>query len=244
MPNIQIPAILVSRPIRVVRPRDLAGLYVNPTAELARLEKQGAVRQAARGYYVLVPAQWVTDSSWRPSLEAVALGVAIADYGVDQVALMGLSAARLHGALPRAVAAASAAVPKQRPPLGTRWGQIFFHTRDIAPLDLERVETVLGAGYQTTVEQTVLDLARWADAWSISGEMIAEAITSLAGRADWSLVRDLAVAQRNRAAYVRALWVAYPVVSKRPDLRVRGPVESLGLRPSQPVPAGLFPVEL
>jgi len=239
----QIPSVLVSRQVRVVRPRDLRELYANPSSELARLEDQGAVQRLARGYYALLPAQWVGSLGWRPTIEALALGVSVADYGVDRVALMGPSAARLHGALPRAVALGSVAVPKQRPPLATRWGRIWFHTRDVTRLDLERVDTDLAAGYQTTVEQTILDLARWGDTWDVSTDMIAEAITALAVQADWSLTRDLAVEQGERAAYVRASWVAYPTVSDVPSLRVRGPVRSHGLRPSNPVPAGRFPIE-
>lgn len=243
MPTPQIPSVLVSRAVRVVRPRDLGELYVNPSSELARLEDQGAVQRFARGYYALIPAESVGSSGWRPAIEALALGVAVADYGVDRVALMGPSAARLHGALPRALALGSVAIPKQRPPLTTRWGQIGFHTRDVARLDLERVDTDLAAGYQTTVEQTILDLARWADTWEVSRDMIAEAITALAGRANWLLTRDLAVRQGERAAYVRASWVAYPVVPDAPTLRVRGPIKSRGLRPSRPVVAGRFPIE-
>ena len=243
MPTPQIPSVLVSRSVRVVRPRDLRGLYVNPSSELQRLEYQGAVQRFARGYYALVPAESVGGSGWRPTIETLALGVAVADYGVDRVALMGPSAARQHGALPRAVALGSVAIPKQRPPLTTRWGRIAFHTRDVARLDLELVDTDLAAGYQTTVEQTILDLARWADTWDVSSDMIAEAIAALAGRADWSLTRDLALEQGERAAYVRASWVAYPTVPDVPSLRVRGPVRSRGLRPSTPVAAGRFPIE-
>jgi hypothetical protein len=149
----------------------------------------------------------------------------------------------MHGALPRAVALGSVAIPKQRPPLATRWGPIGFHTRDVIRLDLEHIDTDLAAGYQTTVEQTILDLARWADTWDVSREMIAEAIVALAGRADWSLTRDLALKQGERAAYVRASWVAHAAVPDVPHLRVRGPVKSHGLRPSQPVAAGRFPIE-
>lgn len=239
----QIPSVLVSRPVRVVRPRDLNELYVNPSAELARLEDQGAVQRFATGYYTLVPAESVGNSRWRPTIEALALGVAVADYGVDRVALMGPSAARLHGALPRALALGSVAIPKQRPPLATRWGQIGFHTRDVARLDLERVDTDLVAGYQTTVEQTILDLSRWAGTWEVSIDMISEAITALGGRADWSLTRDLAVKQGERAAYMRALWVASPVVPDAPMLRLRGPIKSRGLRPSGPVVTGRFQIE-
>lgn len=244
MPTPQIPSVLVSRPIRVVRPRDLKGLYVNPSSELARLEQQGAVRRVARGYYALVPAESIGQRAWRPSIEAVALGVAVADYGVDQVALMGVSAARLHGGIPRALALGTVAIPKQRPCLETRWGRIRFHTRNVGRLHLERARTDLVVGYQTTVEQTILDLARWADSWDVSAEMISEAITALAGKAEWSLVRDLAVQQRARAAYVRASWVAFPIVQDAPSLQVRGTVDSYGLRPSRPLAAGRFPIGL
>lgn len=84
MPTPQIPGVLVSRPVRVVRPRDLRGLYVNPSSELARLENPGAVQRLARGYSVLVPAKLVGTRGWRPTIEAVALRVAVADYGVDR----------------------------------------------------------------------------------------------------------------------------------------------------------------
>lgn len=243
MPSSQIPSVLVSRAVRVIRPRDLSDLYVNPSSELARLETQGAAQRFARGYYVLVPAGSVGSAGWRPTIEALALGVAVADYGVHGVALMGPSAARLHGGLPRALALGVVAIPKQRPSLITRWGQIAFHTRDVARLDIERVDTDLVAGYRTSTEQTILDLARWADAWDVSANMIAEAITSLAGRADWDLIRDLALRQGERAAYVRAAWVAYPIVGEAPMISVRGPIKSLGLRPSGPVVAGRFQID-
>ena len=243
MPTPQIPSVLVSRSVRVVRPRDLKDLYVNPSSELARLEDQGAAQRFAQGYYALVPAESVGDPRWRPAIEALALGVAVADYGVDRVALMGPSAAHLHGALPRAVALGSVAIPKQRPSLVTRWGRIGFPTRNVARLDLEHVDTDLAAGYQTTVEQTILDLARWADTWDVSSDMISEAIEALAGRADWSLTRDLALKQGYRAAYVRASWVAYPTAPDAPQLQVRGPIKSYGLRPSKPAAAGRFPIE-
>jgi hypothetical protein len=35
-------------------------------------------------------------------MKGVALGIGQADYGVDSVALMGVSAARMHGAIPAA----------------------------------------------------------------------------------------------------------------------------------------------
>ena len=46
-------------------------------------------------------------------LEAAAAGIATAIYGPDDVIVMGPSAARLHGAIPRALATATIAVPSQ-----------------------------------------------------------------------------------------------------------------------------------
>ena len=229
MATSQVPAALVSREVRVVRPRDLSEMYVNPTAELARLEETGAVVRFARGYYAIVPAEFIGGHVWRPTIEALSLGVAVADYGADQVALMGPSAARMHGVIPRAIGEGSVATPKQRPPLKTRFGRIRFHRRVVDRLDLERVDTELARGYQTTVEQTLLDLARWGDAWDVSADMIVEAIRALAGRAEWSLVRDLAVEQAERLAYVRATRVAGPMAEAAPPLQFRGQLSAKGI---------------
>jgi hypothetical protein len=236
-----IPTVLASRELRVVRPRDLKHLYVNPSSELTRLVDQGIAQRISRGYFVLVPSQWLGYEDWRPKIEAVGLGIGIADYGVPNVALMGISAARLHGTVPRALAVASIAVPKQRPTIHSAWGHIVFHTRDVNELDLERVDTELASGYQTTAEQTILDLARWPSAWKTSLKMISESIETLAYRADWALVRDLALSQRQPSAYMRARWVAHAVVPDAPILHSREPVNPLGLRPSVYPPDGTFP---
>lgn len=230
----QVPAGLIARSVRVVRPRDLSETYVNPTTELVRLEEAGAVVRIAHGYYVVVPAEFIGEGSWRPTIEALALGVAVVDYGVDRVALMGPSAAKTLGAMPRAVAEAAVATPKQRPPLATRFGRIRFHKRAVERLDLERVDTELVRGYQTTVEQTLLDLALWGDAWDVSVDMIVEAIRALAGRADWSLVRDLALEQGERLAYARATKVAGAFAEEAPPIRFRGPVSPKGILPIEP----------
>lgn len=227
----QIPNALISRTPRVFRTRDLASTYVNPTAEITRLVEQGVVVRVARGYYALVPPQWVAAGGWRPDLEAVALGLAVADYGSLRVALMGPSAARLLGALPRAIAVATVLVPKQRPPLITAWGEIVFHRRDAGRLDLQRVDTDLASGYQTTAEQTILDLARWGDAWDLSPALVVEAIVALAARADWDLLHDLAVQQREPAAYMRARRLSHQVVPDAPELRVRGTGQPRSLEP-------------
>lgn len=204
----RIPTALLTREVRVVRPRDLSDLYTNPTSELRRLIQNDVARRIAHGYYILVPPEFSGDPSWRPTIESVALGVGTADYGVDSVALMALSAARIHGVLPRAVAVGTVASPKQRPKLITPWGQIVFHRRKVSRLDLQRTRTDLTPGYVTTMEQTLLDLVRWGDAWDVSAEQRAGAVRSLAGMVDWSRARGLAEAQRLGPTYSRARVMA------------------------------------
>jgi hypothetical protein len=115
----------------------------------------------ATGYYAIIPPS-AHGQEWTPSLEAVAYGVGAADYGLAHVTLMGLSAARLHGGIPRALATAVVAGPKQRPAvvLLDRPGRITFVRRDVERLEAERMTTDLGTALATTIEQTVPDLAR------------------------------------------------------------------------------------
>ncbi|WP_312880593.1 type IV toxin-antitoxin system AbiEi family antitoxin domain-containing protein [Actinokineospora xionganensis] len=165
------------------------------------------MRRIATGYYALVPQHRLGDHTWSPDL-AAALGIGQADYGVDPVALMGLSAARIHGAIPRALATAVVAVPKQRPPLHTDRGKIVFVTRAVAALDVERTSTELGEGWLTTIEQTILDLAHRPTLGGITQQDAHEAIRALAGRADWSLTRQLAADNHHPAALRVALEIA------------------------------------
>jgi hypothetical protein len=107
-----LPPALLRRPIRVLRPRDAAGHYAHPRPEFARLTRSGALHRVATGYYAAVPDDQ-RDRPWQPELESVALGVAAADEGVESVALMGLSAARVHGAVPRALGVAVVAASRR-----------------------------------------------------------------------------------------------------------------------------------
>lgn len=67
------------------------------------MTRAGALDRLATGYYAVVPDDRA-GHDWRPELEAAALGIAAADEGVDTVALMGLSAARVRGAIPPKIA--------------------------------------------------------------------------------------------------------------------------------------------
>ncbi|OLZ56146.1 hypothetical protein BS330_18700 [Amycolatopsis keratiniphila subsp. nogabecina] len=95
--GISLPPELAQRSQRVIRPRDLSDLYAHPRAEVARLTRSGVLHRVATGYYALPPLNRLGDSRWVPDLNAVALGVGQVDYGVSSAALMGISAAYIHG---------------------------------------------------------------------------------------------------------------------------------------------------
>jgi len=202
-----VPPELARRSPSVFRPRDLTGIYAHPRGEISRLVRTGAVRRLATGYYTLVPQHRWGDRTWFPTPHATALGIGQADYGIADVALMGVSAARVHSAIPRAVAVAVVAVPKQRPALTIDGARLVFVQRDVSRLDVERTTTELGDGWVTTVEQTLLDLAARPELGGLARADTEEAIRALAARADWSSLRTLAEQQHRPAALetVRAL---------------------------------------
>lgn len=122
----------------------------------------------------------------------------------EAVALMGLSAARVHGAIPRALSAAVVAVPKQRPRLefSYRPAEAVFVLRQVAHLDVERHQLELGDAYVTTVEQTVLDLIARPQLGDVPDEA-ESAARSLFARADGELLQELAERQRRGATLQR-----------------------------------------
>jgi predicted transcriptional regulator of viral defense system len=191
--------------MRVVRPKDAAELYSFPRPEFARLWHLGLLHRLASGYYAIVPADQ-TDREWLPELEAAALGIAAADQGADAVALMGLSAARVHGAIPRALGVAVVAAAGHRTELALldRDARVVFARRDVRGLDCERRPNELGHGLVTTVEQTLLDLAARPDLGRLPDEARAAA-KALLPRADQATLRELATAQRRGAVLDRLL---------------------------------------
>lgn len=201
----RLPAVLLRRPMRVVRPQDAADLYSFPRPEFARLSRAGVLRRLASGYYAIVPADQ-TDHDWHPELEAAALGIAAADQRVDEVALMGLSAARVHGAIPRAlgVAVVAAAGHRNTLHLTDRDATVVFVRRDVSKLDCEQRQNELGRGLVTTVEQTLLDLAARPDLGGLPDEARA-AVQALLPRADREILRELATTQRRRPTLDRLL---------------------------------------
>jgi hypothetical protein len=199
-----LPMSLARRPHAVLRPRDAADHYAHPAQEFARLAAAGVLHRLAYGYYARVPAEHLGVPGWRPDLHAAALGIAQADAGVDGAALVHVSAARLHGALPREIALAVVAVGKQRPDLSVLGGTVHFMTRRVADLDLQRTATELGPGWVSTREQTVLDLAAHRSLGGLAERTVADALAALTAGLDWALLAELGRRQR-RATTVAAL---------------------------------------
>ena len=200
-----IPPELARVPFGVIRPADAASVYAHPRTQVARLVERGLLHPLASGYYALVPRALV-GADFRPTLEAAAYGVAASSYGADEVLLMGLSAARMHGAVPRALSVAVVAVPVQRRPLrlSDRSADVLFVRRDTRRLDGQRMRSDLGSLLVTGVEQTVLDLAHRPGIGRAPAEA-QEAAASLYGRCDSELLAELATQQRLEAARRRVL---------------------------------------
>ncbi|SEF08504.1 hypothetical protein [Jiangella alba] len=198
----RVPSALL-RHLRVLRPQDAVGTYAHPRPEFARLVRAGALHQLATGYYAVVPDDHVGDQ-WLPALEAAAAGIAAADEGIAAVALMGLSAARVHGALPRAIGVAVVAAGRHRSALhlADRDATVLFVRRDVTRLDVQRYPHELGEGWITTVEQTVLDLAARPELGGLRDEAEAAARTLLL-RADAAVLDELATTQRRQATLRR-----------------------------------------
>ena len=189
--------------MRTVRPADAAGVYAHPGTQMVRLERLGLLHKVAGGYYVVVPQDRI-GTDWRPTIEAAAAGVATAALGAGRAVLMGVSAARLHNVVPRALGMAIVAVPDDRRDvkLRDRDGLVHFVERDTDVLDAELKTTDLGQCLVTTAEQTVLDLAHRPNLGHVVEEAHA-AIAALLPRCDEETLERLAGEQRLGAALTR-----------------------------------------
>jgi predicted transcriptional regulator of viral defense system len=199
-----VPASLAAKPLKTFRPAQAGETYAYPAPEIARLTGLGLLHRLTDGYYVVVPPELV-GRSWMPGLEVAAAGIATAIYGPDNIVTMGVSAARLHGVIPRALATAVVAVPRQHRPitLTDRQALVQFVKRDTGRLDAERIDTTLGPTLVTTPEQTVLDLAHRPDLGDSEIEIPA-AVAALYERSDKDVLRTLATEQRRLASLQRA----------------------------------------
>jgi hypothetical protein len=194
--------VVARAPLRTVRVGDLGGLYAFPRQEARALERRGVLHRLAHGIYCAVPPQF-DPGVWRPGTEAATAAIATALYGDRVPLLMGLSAARVHNGLPRAVAAGHVAVPSPRRPLVflDRPGEVRFSARKVDLLDAVLVQTDLGPALATTVEQTVLDLNR-ADPTGIDTDGV-EAIAALLPRCVDAVLERIAREQRMGATLQR-----------------------------------------
>jgi hypothetical protein len=201
----RLPTELARRPFRVLRPRDAVAVYAHPRPEFARLTNSGSLHKLATGYYAIVPDDMI-GRPWLPELESAGLGIAAADEGVTTVALMGLSAARVHGAIPRAIGVATVVASRHRRVvrLADRDAEVVFVRRDVTTIDVEQHTTELGAGWVTTVEQSILDLAARPGLGGMPDEAGA-AVSALLARADHDLLRDLAAEQRKKQVLAHVL---------------------------------------
>jgi predicted transcriptional regulator of viral defense system len=203
-----VPVEFAQAPMRTVRVADAGGVYAHPAAQLARLERLGLLHKVAVGYYVVVPQDRV-GLGWKPSIEAAAAGVAAAAVGAGRAVLTGVTAARMHQAIPRALGVAIVAAPKRRHDIAMRDrdATIHFVVRDTDGLDAELMATELGQCLVTTPEQTALDLAHHPDLGDAADEAHG-AIAALLPRCDPQTLERIAAEQRLGAALRRLRRVA------------------------------------
>jgi hypothetical protein len=140
-----------------------------------------------------------------PTLEAAAAGIAQARFGPQRALLMGVSAARAHGAIPGALSTALVAAPAQHDPimLLDRAATVRFVRRDTDHLDVESISTELGRVLVTSIEQTVLDLAR-KPSLGVAEDQIPEAVRAMLARCDGRVLDELATRQHLVSALERA----------------------------------------
>lgn len=135
-------------------------------------------------------------------METATAAVATAYFGDRVPVLMHLTAARMHGAVPRALAVGIVAVPRQQKPMpltDRAHGRVIFVKRDVTRLGAVLMATELGDVLATTREQTLLDLAKRPQLGDAQ-EQVDEAIRELLPRVDFELVTKPAGERRARAA--------------------------------------------
>lgn len=176
--------------LRAARPVNLADKYANPRALLRHHAAKGELIRLAPGYYMAPPDD--QPLAWRPTIETAAAAIATTAYPDEDVVLMGLTAARIHGALPRAIGVGIAAIPRQHTPITLDdGGRVLFVARDTDRLDAVRMPVETGHVLVTTVEQTVLDLARRPTLGGLEVEARG-AIANLMPRVDTEYLLELA----------------------------------------------------
>lgn len=196
-----LPKAITTAPLRTVRPQDLADVYTQPFVQLDRWAKRGNVNRLARGVYYALPDDVMPP--WRPTMEAATAALATAFFGDRIPVLMHLTAARMHGAVPRALAVGIVATPRQQRPMqlvDREHGRVFFVKRDVDDLDAVLMPTDLGDVLVTTPEQTILDLAKRLELGEVPGQAM-ESIALLLPHVDADQLEQLARRQRGMKAF-------------------------------------------
>lgn len=159
MRDVELIQHIARMPLRTTRWQDVDDVEVNAARKLKRLEEMGAVTRIANGVYT-VPPNGVDGRRWKAPLEAAALALATVRFGERQAVLMGLSAARHWGAIPRALGVAQVAVSgaTSRPMRLLDGTAVTFVVRDLTRLDAVVERTALGDALITTPAQTFYDL--------------------------------------------------------------------------------------
>jgi len=203
MAAVGVPEAIRRAPLRTVRPQDLSTVYAHPRPQLARLVERGVLVRLAAGYYMATPD--TAAPGWTPGIESAALAIGSAIFGTAHAILTGLSAARIHGVIPRALHIATVAVPRQHRPIELdAGGTVRFVKRPVDRLDarLEQLDD-LGLGLVTTEEQTALDLAHQAPDTLLSPADLRQTVGALLQRSDREHLAELAGEQRRGPALLR-----------------------------------------
>lgn len=203
--DIGIVRAVASAPMHTVRLRDLDTLGANAWRAVDRLTERGALTRIVHGVYS-APPDGRDGRTWKPPFEAAALALGTARFGIRQVALMGVSAARHWGAIPRAIGVAQVAVPRRgyAPAVLDRGGVVRFVPRDLGRLELALERTALGDGLVTTPAQTLFDLLTRPDREGLADE-IAGAVRNLVPRVGAEDLAEIAGRYTRRSMAVTKL---------------------------------------
>jgi len=157
--DVDIVRSVAASPLRTVRLKDVPPFVQNMWRAVESLTDRGALLRLGHGIYT-APPDGEDGRLWRPSLESTALAIASARAGERSAALMGVSAARHWGVLPRAIGVATVAVDRGKRAVVEldQGGAVQLVPRPLDLLDLVLERMSLGQGLVATKAQTLFDL--------------------------------------------------------------------------------------
>lgn len=184
MDDVEMIRTIERAPMRTLRAVDVRDLVTNSARTLSRLVQRGALTKLVHGIYT-VPPDGADGRHWRPPLEAGALALATARFGVRAVVLVGDGAARHWHAIPRAIGTTTIAVGERgvKPVNLATGGRVRFVFRRVESLPASLERTILGTALVATLPQTLLDLlVDRASRETLGESQHAEALANLASR--------------------------------------------------------------